>query len=329
MTRPSLLRPTLVPGLCLRWRDQHTLQVGLDPTRAVVLELADPAVARLLDLLDGRHTERGVLTYAVNHGIDEAAARALLDALRASGLLVAAHTILPSTLPEAVRRRLTPEAAAIALQRGDAPATPAQILRRRAGARVVISGSGRLAVPVAVALAEAGVGHVGPAQQIPAPAIAAAIRRAAPETDTRAVRREDAAFVVHLGADRPANLLAAGHARRRRPHLMLAVRDGTAVVGPLVPPAGTPCLNCLDLHRQDRDPAWPALAAQVGAAGLEPASAPTILVAAGYAAAEVLAYLDGGVPDTVGATVEISAPSRVRRRSWPAHPRCDCGRRRR
>jgi hypothetical protein len=344
-----LPRPTLVPGLRRLWRDRHTLQLGLDPGRAAVLEVADPAVARLLDLLDGEHTERSLLSYAARNGIADADARDLLDALRGAGLLLPAHALLPPALPEPTRRRLVSEAAALALRGPDLARTPAQVLRRRSAARVVLNGSGRLAAPVAAALADAGVGHINPAldglvtpgepvggvlrgtavRQPRAAAVAEVIRHAAPEVQTRAVRPSEASFVVHLGADRPAALLAAGHARRRRPHLMIGVRDTTVVVGPLVTPAGMPCLNCVDLHRCDRDPAWPTLAAQLNEPGIEPTSAPTVLAAAAYAAAEILAYLDGGAPETIGATVEISAPGRLRRRTWAPHPDCHCRRRRR
>jgi hypothetical protein len=358
--RTALPRPILIPGLRRLWRDRHTLQLGLEPTRAAVLEVPDPGVARLLDLLDGEHTERSVLAYAARSGIAEADARGLLDALRGAGLLLAGHALLPPTMAESTRRRLAGEAAAIALRgpgraasMGPAPAgaagTPAQVLRRRAAARVVLNGAGRLAAPLAVTLADAGVGHVSPdltglvvpgepvggvlsggdVRQPRSAAVAAAVRRAAPEAQTRAVRPGEPSFVVHLGADRPAALLAAGHARRRRPHLMIAVRDATVVVGPLVPPAGRPCLNCVELHRCDRDPGWPTLAAQLGEPGLEPTGAATVLAAAAYAAGEVLAYLDGGTPETEGATVEITAPGRLRRRTWSPHPGCHCRQRRR
>lgn len=46
-------------------------------------------------------------------------------------------------------------------------------------------------------------------------------------------------------------------------HLPVRVRDGTGLVGPLVIPGVTSCLRCADLHRSDRDPAWPAIAAQL------------------------------------------------------------------
>ncbi|HEX8628495.1 MAG TPA: hypothetical protein VF755_10035, partial [Catenuloplanes sp.] len=250
-------------------------------------------------------------------------------------------------LPEAVRRRLSPEATALALHAPARAGTPAQLLRRRAAARVVITGRSRLGAPVAVALAQSGVGHVfgdlagqvtvaetagGPlvpadAERPRSVAVAEAVRRAAPDTEVGPVRRGHAAIVVVLGHDRPAALLAAAYAQRRQAHLALAVRDGVAVVGPLVTPAGGPCLNCLDLHRRDRDPQWPQVAAQLApGAGehAEPCTVPTLLSAAAYAAAEVLAYLDRGCTGLVGGALEITSPGSTRRRTWPPHPRCPC-----
>jgi bacteriocin biosynthesis cyclodehydratase domain-containing protein len=347
MTR--LLRPVLLPGLARLWRDRHTLQLGLDPTRAVLVEVADPAVVRLLDLLDGAHTEHDVLAHATRLRIPADDARKLLDGLHRAGLVVGAHTLLPTTLPEPMRQRLSAEAAGIALRRTDA-ATPAQVLRRRAAARVVVTGRCRLGAPVALALAQAGVGHVSPElsgrvaasdtagggvdaadlRRPKAEAVAAAIGRTAPGTETGPVRRGSANIVVQAGVDRPAALIAESFAQRRQAHLVLEIRDGTAVVGPLVRPGAAPCLNCLDLHRRDRDPAWPGLAAQLaGAPAGDACATPTLIAAAGYAAAEVLTFLDGGMPETIGGATEISAPARLRRRIWPPHPGCTCGRRRR
>src|SRR3712207_7110553 len=59
--------------------------------------------------------------------------------------------------------------------------------------------------------------------------------------------------------------LAADLQRRGVPHLVATVRGETGVVGPLVVPGATGCLRCADLHRRDRDPRWPALAAQLTA----------------------------------------------------------------
>jgi bacteriocin biosynthesis cyclodehydratase domain-containing protein len=349
-----LPRPTLLPGLHRLWRDRHTLQLGLDPARAVLLEVANPSAVRLLDLLDGTRSERMIMEHAAKIGVTREDAELLLDTLRAAGLVVGRHSLLPTGLPEPVHRRLSAESAALALRGNDAPGTPAQVLRRRAAAAVVVAGHSRLAAPVAVALAQAGIGHVQPdltgvvgaedamgGPLLPADvhrprttAVAEAIMRAAPGTETRAIRRGRAALVVQAGADRPAALLAASFAQRRQAHLVVGVRDGVAIVGPLVRPAGAPCLNCLELHRQDRDPAWPALAAQLaahvaGGTHPEPCSAVTLLAGAAYAAGEVLLYLDGEAPETVGAAIEISTPGRLRRRAWPPHPGCGCANRKR
>src|SRR5437762_12169306 len=102
-------RPTLLPGLRRLWRDRHAVQLGTDPRRAVVLEFADPALARVLDLLDGSRTAPVVLRDAAAFGVTEPAATALLALLREGGLVVEAHTLVPSGLPEPVRRRLAPE----------------------------------------------------------------------------------------------------------------------------------------------------------------------------------------------------------------------------
>ena len=340
----------MLPGLARLWRDAHTLQLGLDPTLAVLLDVADIRSARLLDLLAGDQPERVVLTRARRLGIDPDHARAVLDTLHAAGLVVGAHTLLPPQLPDARRQRLTGEAVALALRAVEAVRSraghrpPAQVLRRRAAARVVVTGRGRLAAPLAVALAQSGVGHVhadvsgrvaaaelggGPlaADDVERPlreAIADAVTRAAPDTRTHPVRRGAAALVVQLAYEQPVALLAAGHRQRRQPHLAVTVREGTAIVGPFVPPTGGPCLNCLDLHRRDRDPAWPRLGAQLNAAVGQPCTAATALAATGYATNEALVHLDGGTPQTVGAAVEIDGAGRIRRRAWPPHPACGC-----
>lgn len=341
-------RPILLPGLRRMWRDRNTVQFGTDPRRAVVLEFADPALVRVLDLLDGARTEQVIIREAARFGVTETATTQLLAVLRDGGLVVEAQTLLPAGLAEPVRRQLAPEVAALAL-RGDA--TPATALRRRTAARVLITGYGRLVVPVAAALAQAGIGHVDPAltgrtrpddatlggllptdtDRPRATAAAEAVTRTAPATQVGPMRDGTATFVVQVGAQRPAGLTALAYGRRGVPHLVVDIRDGVAMVGPLVPPAGSPCLNCVDLHRQDRDPAWPALVAQLATGPESPplCSVTTLLSAVAFTVDEVLGYLDGGTPQTIGTTIEISGPGRERRRTWASHPACDCVRRHR
>jgi bacteriocin biosynthesis cyclodehydratase domain-containing protein len=319
VSRPSLPRPTLLPGLRPLWRDRHTVQLGTDPEQAMVLEFPHPAAAKLLELLDGSRTERAITDEMGRIGMPAADVHEILTAMIEAGLVVAAHTLMPSALPADQRKRIGREATALALRFRERPASPATILRRRYAARVIIADDGPFARLLAPALLEAGVGKVGRVTEAGGAATSVASGQSTP------IRADDA-FVVQVGR---MTRIAIRGSRQRNPHLAIGVRDGVAIVGPLVPPTGGPCLRCLDLHRADRDPAWPRLAAQLADKHAEPTpcTAATLLTAAGFAAAEVLTYLDGGLPSTIGTTVEINGALPWRRRTWTPHARCDCTRR--
>jgi hypothetical protein len=376
MSRTPLPRPTLLPGLPRIWRTPHTLQLGLDPPRAVLLDLPEPRAAGLLDLLDGSRSERLALAEAATFGMRPDEARTLLDTLHTAGLVVPAQSLFPPAMPE----RLTGEAAALAYSA--TTTSPARTLRRRASARVVVTGRTRLAPAVAVALATAGIGHLHPdltgpveAHELPgspltpadlghprSQATASALHRAAPTTETRPVRRGAASLVIHLGEDHPTALSAISHAHRRRPLLTASIREGKVLVGPLVPPSTSPCLNCITLHRRDREPTWPlddpwsspsgpfkagslllesaspdsgevgsgigpGTAGPAAVVPPEPCATATLLAAVAYITAEALTFVDGNAPETLGAEVEISRPGTFRRRTWSPHPACPCARR--
>ncbi|HEY7223544.1 MAG TPA: TOMM precursor leader peptide-binding protein [Micromonosporaceae bacterium] len=345
MARQPVRRPILLPTVRRLWRDHRRLQVGTDPGRAVVLELADPLQARLLDLLDGTHTERALVRAARHAGIPPGEASALLAALTSAGYVVDVHALQIARATEATRRRLATETSALALR----DPRPNAVMRRRLQAQVLVTGASRLAVPIASILAASGVAGVhtdcsgvarlsdatpagllpGDAHRPRGVAAADALRRVAPELDVTQVRRGSASFVVLVGFSAPANLTAFSYGSRRLAHLAVSVRDGTVVVGPLVRPGESPCLNCLDLHRADLDPDWQAVAAQLQTSPevAEPLAATTALAAAAFAAHDVLTHIDGGLPATLGATVEIAEPGRSTRRQWGQHPSCGCRRR--
>ena len=108
-------------------------------------------------------------------------------------------------------------------------------------------------------------------------------------------------------------------------HLWAHVRDGRAVVGPLVLPGATSCLRCHDLHRTDVDPAWPALAVaweQAPATPTSPAAA-SVLVAA--TTRQALSWLRGARPASIDATLEEQPDGQLVRMPSPVHPSCGCG----
>ena len=113
-------------------------------------------------------------------------------------------------------------------------------------------------------------------------------------------------------------------------HLAVRVRDGTGLVGPLVVPGVTSCLGCADLHRRDRDAAWPAVAAQLrDTVGV--ADRATLLATAALALSQVNRVIgavrgaDADPPASLSATLEFDVhASSIVARHWPRHPLCSC-----
>ncbi|GFG72833.1 cyclodehydratase [Mycobacterium botniense] len=121
----------------------------------------------------------------------------------------------------------------------------------------------------------------------------------------------------------------------RVPHLPVRVRDGTGLVGPLVVPGVTSCLGCTDLHRSDRDAAWPAVAAQLRNT-VGTADRATLLATAALALSQVNRVIaavhgfagaadPGPPPAALNATLELDlGAGSITARQWTRHPLCSC-----
>jgi bacteriocin biosynthesis cyclodehydratase domain-containing protein len=113
-------------------------------------------------------------------------------------------------------------------------------------------------------------------------------------------------------------------------HLAVRVRDGTGLVGPLVIPGTTSCLGCADLHRRDRDAAWPAVAAQLrDTVGV--ADRATLLATAALALSQINRVIgavrgsESEAPTALNATLEFDVHAgSIVARHWPKHPLCSC-----
>lgn len=347
-TLPEVPRhPALLPGLRRLWRDPAALQLGRAPGRAWVLCGIDEQLRRVLTLLDGTRDVEQVIAEARRVGCSGDRTGQLLEALARRGLLgegPGGAAGLPP-LPLAERDRLAPDVAALALVTAGRPQA---VLTRRATARVAVHGAGRVGALLAALLASAGLGGVDvvddatarPADLLPGgvlprdlgrrrgEAVRDRLHELAPSVRTGPDATPDLVVLAPVGPlDEP---LVRGLARRRVPHLLAEVRSDVGVVGPLVLPGRSCCLSCLDLQRTDRDPDWPALAAQL-AHGRPAAEACDVLLAAAVAvqgAMQVVAALDQlERPAALGGTLELIPPDhRWRRRSWTVHPDCACRR---
>ncbi len=351
------MRPVLKKGLRQLWRDETTLQIGLDPNRALVVGGLRPEITKLLPALDGCHTQSDLRRVAQRLGVDASVVDRLLGFLLEGCVIDDAGQLGPvlADLPRDEQDRLAPDVSSLSIVSGALDGGSALLARRRRTA-VGIVGAGRVGASVATLLAAAGVGRVvvddqgrcAAADCAPAGssvtevgsrrdhAAAAALRRVSRSVRTdprRPGERFDLVVLAPTGAaphDVGDELL-----RTNTPHLFAAVREVTGVVGPLVVPGKTACLRCLDLHRVDRDPAWPLLAAQLATdAQRSPAGACDVALAtlvASVCALQALSFVDGlgGTPvpgsSAANATFEATLPDwRMRRRQWSLHPACGC-----
>ncbi len=116
-------------------------------------------------------------------------------------------------------------------------------------------------------------------------------------------------------------------------HLPVRVRDGVGLVGPLVVPGVTSCLGCADLHRRDRDAAWPAVAAQLRET-VGTADRATLLATAALALSQINRVISAvrgldatvsGPPTALNATLEFDLKAgSIVTRQWSRHPLCFC-----
>lgn len=338
---PERLR--LAPGRAALWRSPTSLQLGVDPQRAMVLDDLPAPLAALLKQMDGVRSTTELLTTAQAAGASRGEALTMLADLHRRGLVQEASAA-EGARPGWHRVALATEAANWSVHSSH---PPREVLHQRRRAVVRVMGSGRVGVAVATALATAGVGHVavhatdtvvatdlgtgyqpGDLGRPRASAAADAVRRCAPEVIVAAHRRPELIVLTDVVVPEPA--VVAELLGSRIPHLIGYAHEGTAVVGPLVWPGRSSCLHCAELHHADVDVAWPKLAAQL-TGQLASAGLACTQLAAALIAEQVLAALAGPaaglpVPATWGAALQLD-PLRgtVRRLPRPPHPRCGCG----
>jgi bacteriocin biosynthesis cyclodehydratase domain-containing protein len=319
------------------WRGPRTAQLELGSNRVMVDEIGSEQISALL----ARRDRAGSSSRASPPD------PALLSALGAAGFLTDLQTADPLEHPGGpLPAQFGPELGALTGRHGDAGQV---MLARRRRAAVAVHGTSRITTSIASTLGSAGIGWVqlvhgqevsagdscpgglSPADEGARFRVAGvqAIRRYAPDVDTAPIPRGRFADLVILTDPVPAepsvreSLHLDGLA-----HLSVGVDGSNAVIGPLVVPGTSSCLRCADLHRSERDPAWPMLALQLSSRPRHRIATDVALcvAATGLAVGQALAYLDGLRPETANATLEWQLPDwRLRRRTWLPHHDCDCG----
>ncbi len=361
----AAMRPALKSGLLPVWRDRDTLQIGIDPRRAVALSGMGHA-AFVIGLLDGSRDRDQVIAAAAGRGIPVQTTERILTLLAAGGALDDFPASTLRELPLALRAKLAPELATTSLAYRDGDGGARALARRRA-AVVRIEGDRRIGRAAARLLKAAGVGQVhfvrppadgatpasggefrdsgrprsaampsGAARPIAAPGDPGSDRRSGAGRESRSgqplrpgitpVIRPD---LIVLAGRQPIERLAQ-LARAPVPHLAVMAGEAIGVVGPLVVPGHTACLLCLDYVRAGNDPAWPLILSQIVRKRPEPPACDAVLATAvaAQAAAQALTAIEHGplASAATNGTLELVLPDwRWRRRTWPPHPACPCG----
>jgi hypothetical protein len=292
-------------------RASDEVQVGVDPDAALIFR--GRGFSTLLDLLDGSQPASAVRRVAGTAGLTTAQVREALDALAAAGLLA---------------------------ERGVAPYADSLT-----SLQVRLIGAGPVGYQLARLLVASGLGTLyvyddEPPDLMLYPSAGVwasrgeALRSTLGQTGTTifTLSHWSKPDTVHphltiVACDQPEfdRVITDHLIRIDQPHLVVRCWGNGVSVGPLVFAGKTSCLRCADLARSAADPLWPAVLRQLSRIRL--VAPPALLAwAAAVATAQALAFLYGELPESAGATLELSWPDFVTRlRRWPAHPNCGCG----
>lgn len=141
------------------------------------------------------------------------------------------------------------------------------------------------------------------------------------------------ATVDEAAGDTVALVVAAGelsrpdldpHVREGRAHLAVAAGPRGWTVGPFVLPGASACLRCVDAHRGEHDPRRALVVDQLAGRSTAPDDPVLACLALAWAVRDVQTHLDGGLPSTWSATIDLAADLQPVRRRWGRHPHCGC-----
>lgn len=308
-------------------------QFGLAPDDAIITGLTDVEL-ELVRCLDGTQSLLASYREAHDAGVAPARWRELIDLLAELGVVervphgrgATLPTAAPTTHPPrtASPSRPSPIAAGV-LARPESPGDRnnpghetcggSPSLDAAYGASVIVEGSGALADHIAALLGES----------VPV------VPRPGGPRHGRDTTGRSPALVVLVGS--PALDPRAGDPwlMNGTAHLPITVAGPRTTVGPLVSGPCGPCLWCLDLHRADRDDAWPTIMAQLcsdpaGAAGTTGGTGPLATAAVHLTVGSVTAFvhsvLTGNRPPA-GISLDLWVPwPRIDYRRWEVHPQC-------
>lgn len=333
-------------------RSAHCVQIGLGEQSIVLDGLTFPDKRLLFLLLEG--SDKSVAAMANECGLLPARAQYLIELL---GPVLIETPASGSALSGLRSDRLGPDVEqwSAAYEQDAAP-----LMERRSRAAVRIAGLGRTGSVIAQALAAAGIGtlllednhrvracDVGVGSyrlcdigMTRTAAVRRQIHHVDPTIQAHALGMSNTAaakssftldLVISVSNDVTDERLQAELMHREHPHLPVVLRDRDVLIGPLVVPGQTACIECIDRHRADQDPQWLDICRtmRLRAAGKDftgPEESALALSAAGPAVLQSLLLIDGvNRPSAWSTVVQLrAADGSSTAQSYQPHPQCGC-----
>jgi molybdopterin/thiamine biosynthesis adenylyltransferase len=336
--------PKLAPGVRLYERGQTQIQIGINPSSALVIDRQVGEV--IAKLLTGAHSIPEICQQLALLGHDFQSSENFLNQLVELGLVepgpIAATYDIQNPVSEIQRLNLSRETS------GDLDA-----INRRIGCEISIRGAGRLGMTVCLLLASAGFPNitvhdsavVSESDLTPwgASRIDIGMRRdvVAKNLVERMIRgvsahknflryRSNQKIEILLPdqqADFPwisatsADALVATDT----PHLFAVTSSRESLVSSVIDPGQTPCLRCLHLHRCDQDPQWPIIDLQISQNPVVDSAGITLILRTAMELTRIIsAWIDS--PETLEShLLKLSQTSSVVE-TYPTffHPSCGC-----
>ncbi|GAB3263333.1 ThiF family adenylyltransferase [Arthrobacter pigmenti] len=332
-------------------RSDHCVQIGVGEQSIVLDGLTAPDKRLLFRLVEG--SDKSSPALAAEFGLLPARAQYLIELLDPVLIRTADGR---TTLSGLRSDRLGPdiEQWSAAYEQDAAP-----MMERRSRAAVRVAGLGRTGSVIAQGLAAAGIGTLllEDGHRVRACDVGAGSYRLCDigMARTAAVRRQihhvdptiqahplpsntagaGASFtldlVISISNDVTDDRLQAELMHREHPHLPVVLRDRDILIGPLVIPGQTACIECVDRHRADQDPQWLNIcrtmrlrAAANNSTG--PEESALALSAAGPAVLQSLLLIDGvNRPSGWSTVVQLRAADGSNiTQSYQPHPDCGC-----
>jgi hypothetical protein len=280
----TISNPQLAPGVHFFERDESQIQIGINPSSAIIL---DKQIGKqIFQLLSGNNSVAQICLELNQAGFTESSGKNLLIQLANLGLLISGPTTqtYDDKNPVSGLQRLNLNRETVGSH---------QAMKARIACEIAIHGAGRLGTTLGLLLASSGYPNItvrdsqlvreddltpwgasrvdiGNRRDHTARNLMERMIRGA-SSHKNSLRFQAQRRVEILLPDQRANFpwiaatSADAFAAKDISYLFAATSSSASLVSSIITPGQQPCLRCLHLHRCDQDCAWPRIELQVAA----------------------------------------------------------------